>query len=261
MRTVTCMVRAGTTINVPPHSCVTAPAPPQIGRLREGALHADLRAWFFQPGDQLEQPVDGFVIDLVRGELLVEFQTGGFSKLRRKLPVLLQRHAVRLVAPVAVARYILKVDDTGELLSQRRSPRRGRVEEIFAELASIPALLKHPLFTLEVVLVELDETRVHHPRRAFRRHGWVVCGRALRKVLGRVLITSAEQAAALLPHPLPDPFTTAEVASVGGLPLRLARQMAYCMLALGVIERIGKRGNAHCYRRVAGTLHCGRTSG
>jgi hypothetical protein len=223
---------------------------PKIGLLREGALHAELRAWFQRPGDRREQPVDGFVVDLVRDDLLVEFQTGGFSALRRKLPVLLERHCVRVVTPVAVSRHIVKVDATGELLSRRRSPKRGRIEDIFAELASIPTLLNHPRFALEVVLVDIEELRVHRPGRAFRRHGWVVSGRALGKVLDRILINDADQATALLPHPLPDPFTTSDLATVGALPRRLAQQMAYCLLTLGSIERIGKRGNAHCYRRV-----------
>ena len=203
----------------------------------------------------MEVPVDGYVIDLVRsdrtnGELLVEFQTGGFSALRRKLPALLERHAVHLVTPVAVARHILKVDPSGELLSQRRSPKRGRVEDIFAELVSIPALLSHPRFTLEVVLVELEEIRVHGTARAFRRRGWVVTGRALRKVLERVAVSTEAHALALLPSGLPDTFTTAEIAASGALPRRLAQQMAYCLLALGCIERVSKRGNAHCYQRV-----------
>jgi len=223
---------------------------PKIGLLREGALHAELRAWFQRPGDRLEQPVDGFVVDLVRDDLLVEFQTGGFFALRRKLPVLLERHCVRVVTPAAVSRHIVKVDATGELLSRRRSPKRGRIEDIFAELASVPTLLNHPRFALEVVLVELEETRVHQPGRAFRRRGWVVSGRALGKVLDRFLINDAEQATALLPQPLPDPFTTSDLATVGALPRRLAQQMAYCLLALGSIERFGKRGNAHCYQRV-----------
>ena len=223
---------------------------PRIGLIREGALHAELRAWFQRPGDRLEQPVDGFIVDLVRDELLVEFQTGGFSALRRKLPVLLERHCVRVVTPVAVSRHIVKVDATGELLSRRRSPKRGRVEDIFAELTSIPTLLNHPRFALEVVLVDIEELRVHRPGRAFRRHGWVVSGRALGKVLDRILFNDAEQATALLPQPLPDPFKTSDLATVGALPRRLAQQMAYCLLALGSIERFGKRGNAHCYQRV-----------
>ena len=43
-----------------------------IGTLNEGALHAQLKEWYCRPGDRLEQSVSGFVIDLVRGDLLVD---------------------------------------------------------------------------------------------------------------------------------------------------------------------------------------------
>jgi len=56
----------------------------QIGTLNEGALHAQLKEWYRRPGDLLEQVAGGFVVDLVRGDLLVEIQTGGFAPLRRK---------------------------------------------------------------------------------------------------------------------------------------------------------------------------------
>ena len=54
-----------------------------IGTLNEGALHAQLKDWYRRPGDRIERVVDGFVVDLVRAELLVEIQTGGFAPLRR----------------------------------------------------------------------------------------------------------------------------------------------------------------------------------
>src|SRR6266702_5285947 len=63
-----------------------------IGTLNEGALHAQLKDWYRRRGDRVEQIVDGFVVDLVRGELLVEIQTGSFAPLRRKLEQLTQRH-------------------------------------------------------------------------------------------------------------------------------------------------------------------------
>ena len=71
-----------------------------IGTLNEGALHAQLKDWYSVDGDLFEHPVDGCVIDIVRGELLVEIQTGGFAPLRKKLDRLLGSHPVRLVAPI-----------------------------------------------------------------------------------------------------------------------------------------------------------------
>ena len=134
------------------HSVLEVPASrraetPAIGTLNEGALHAQLKDWYRGGGDRIEQLVDGFVVDLVRGNLLVEIQTGSFAPLRRKLDVLTERHRVRLVAPLPLVRRIIRVSDEGEVLSSRRSPRRGRVEDIFNLLVSIPPLLCHALQT------------------------------------------------------------------------------------------------------------------
>ena len=92
--------------------------------LNEGALHAQLKDWYRRPGDRIEQVVGGFVVDLVRGDLLVEIQTGSFAPLRRKLGVLTRQHRVRLVAPLPLVRTIIRLSDEGELLSARR--RRSR---------------------------------------------------------------------------------------------------------------------------------------
>ena len=97
-----------------------------IGTLNEGALHAQLKDWYRRRGDRIERVVDGFVVDLVRGDLLVEIQTGGFAPLRRKLELLTRQRRVRLVAPVPLVHTIIRLSDEGELLSARRTPRRGR---------------------------------------------------------------------------------------------------------------------------------------
>lgn len=220
---------------------------PVIGTLREGRLHADLKQWYAEPGDALELPVDGYVIDLVRGSLLVEFQTAGLAPLRRKLDRLLAAHDVRLVVPIALTRRIVRMSAEGEVLSSRRSPRRGRVEDVFARLVSLPALLAHPRFELELLLTHEDEYRRHEEGRAWRRHGWVVVGRSLVSVEQRVALASAADAVALLPC-LPEAFDTADLAAAAGCPRRLAQQIAYCLRALGVVEQTGKRGGAALYR-------------
>jgi hypothetical protein len=215
-----------------------------IGTLNEGALHAQLKEWYRQPDDRLEQRVGGYVVDLVRGETLVEFQTGGFAPLRRKLAALTAEHPVRLVAPIAVTRRIVRLDGGGVILSERRSPKRGRIEDVFGRLVSFPALLCDSRFELEVLLTHQDELRVFGRGRAFRRRGWTVTGRSLVGVDGSVLLATAADAAALLPAGLPDAFDTAELAEAAGIPRRLAQQMTYCLRAMGVLEAGGRRGRS-----------------
>ena len=59
-------------------------ARPLVGTLGEKPLHAALKRWYAEDADRIEEPVDGFVIDLVRNGLLIEIQTRGFSSMKHK---------------------------------------------------------------------------------------------------------------------------------------------------------------------------------
>jgi hypothetical protein len=221
--------------------------PHHIGTLNESPLHAALKAWYRQPGDRAEVEVDGFVIDLVRGELLIEIQTSGFSGIKDKLAALAARHPLRLVYPIPHEKWIVKHDDDGEQIGRRKSPKRGQVEDIFWELVSFPRLLARPAFSLEVLLTREDEIRRHHPGRAWRRRGWVTEERRLLDVVSRHRFETPESLAPLLPASLPAPFTTADLAAAIGRPRRLAQKMAYCVREMGIIEPAGKLGRAVLY--------------
>src|SRR5262245_10070876 len=126
---------------------------PGIGELREGALHRTLKQLYAAPGDAFEVRVDGYVIDLVRADgELVEIQTGGFSPLRGKLDALLDRHRIRIVHPIAAQRRIVRMDEDGEVLSTRPSPKKPGAVQIFEYLVSFPTLLTHPHLTIEIAL-------------------------------------------------------------------------------------------------------------
>ena len=97
-----------------------------IGVLREGPLHAAVKTLLAAPGDRLEVPVGRFVVDLVRADgELVEVQTGGFGALGNKLDALLDEYRIRVVHPVAAERRIVRVDEHGQVLAARRSPKRA----------------------------------------------------------------------------------------------------------------------------------------
>lgn len=221
-----------------------------IGTLREGPLHAALKAWVALPGDRFEVPVDGHVIDVVRGDHLIEIQTGGFAPLRRKLDVLLDRHSIRIVAPIPYRSRITKIDAAGEIVDERWSPKRGSRLSIFERLVSFPSLLDHPNLTLTVVGIHQRELRTHHPDRAWRRRGWVVEERHLDEVVDTIDLASPEDLLALLPA-LDDEFTTAQLATLAGISRRLAQQTVYCLRLSGLAEEVARSGNTRLYRLLA----------
>jgi hypothetical protein len=220
-----------------------------IGVLREGPLHRELKAMLAGPGDQFEVRVDGYVIDLVRADgELVEVQTGSFSPLRAKLDALLDRHRIRIVHPVPARRRIVRVDEHGEVLSERPSPKKPGAATIFEGLVSFPTLLSHPNLVIEVLLCREDHVRKPAPVRG-RRYLRDPGERRLTEVLERVELTGAADAAALIPS-FDAPFTTRELAKAMRVPLPLAQKTAACLRALEVLEPAGMRGRAPLHTRV-----------
>ena len=213
-----------------------------IGTLRERPLHASLKRWYALPGDRIEVAVNGFVIDLVRGDLLIEVQTRGFSSMRAKVAALLARgHRVRIVHPIAIDTWIVKVDDVGTLLSRRRSPRHGDPSDAFAELVE-----RRPPPGRSPARGRPRPDRVggaatSRPRRPVAPPGWTVLERRLVEVVATLPIRGVTDLAALLPPGLPEPFTTEDLALGLGRPRRIAQQMAYCLRRVDVLVAVGKR--------------------
>jgi hypothetical protein len=225
--------------------------PRTIGSLNETPFHAELKRRLAPPGSRFEVDVDGYVVDVVADDLLIEVQTRNVSGMRTKLAALLPSHRLRLVLPVAERKWIVRCFEDGSR-TRRRSPKRGRLEDVFRELVSIPDLLAHPNFEVEVALTEQEELRRHHPGKAWRRRGWVVVGRELVAVGERRRLVEPGDLLALLPPALPDPFGTADLAALGKLPRRTAQEAAYCLRALELITPVGKAGNAVLYRTAVG---------
>ncbi|MGD2252837.1 MAG: hypothetical protein PVF70_07985 [Anaerolineales bacterium] len=224
--------------------------PRTIGTLNEQSLHADLKAWYAEPGDQFEVAIEGFVVDIVRGDRLVEIQTRNFSAIRHKLAKLLQSHDVRLVHPMTSHKWILKLPTEQDHASRRRkSPKRCGFVHVFDELVSIPRLITHPGFSIELVLIHEEEIRRSDGGRSWRRRGWSTCGRRLLKVTSWCLLETPADLMVLLPVGLDEPFTTSDLARATQKPLRLAQRMAYCLREVGSLIVVGKHGNAFLYAR------------
>ena len=223
-----------------------------INTYREGALHQALKAWYARSGDRLEADVDDCVIDLVRGDLLVEFQTGSFAALKPKLARLLPAYQVRIVHPVPAERWIVKLDAAGQsMVSRRRSPLRGHVTHLFRHLIYLSDFMTHPGLSYEVLLVRDEEIRRDDGRGSWRRKGWSIQDRRLLEVLDSVRLESPADFRGLLPAGLPQPFTTVDLAS--GLKQRraIAQKMAYCLRHMAIIEIVDRQRDGYCYRIVA----------
>lgn len=221
---------------------------PGINLSNEGTLHANIKEWYSLPGDRFEEKVDGYIVDLVREGpgnelLLIEIQTGNFPAIRRKLQVLLQSRKVRVVYPVAQEKFIVKLDGSGRAASIRKSPKTGHVLELFNELVRMPDIINHENFSLEVLMVKVEETRCADGKGSWRRRGVSIKDRRLLEVFERHQFNTSADFITFLPGNLPCPFSNKNLAHSMGQSIHMARKVSYCLKKMGLIRQVGKKGN------------------
>jgi hypothetical protein len=219
-----------------------------IGILGEKSLHAQLKEWYSQSGDRIEEVIDGFHIDIIRNKLLIEIQTQNFSAIKRKLKALLEKFPVRLVHPIAREKWIVRLGKNGITeLSRRKSPKKRNIFHLFEELVSVPSLIKNKNFSLEVLLILEEEMRRDDGLGSWRRKGLSIADHRLVEVVNSHIFKNPSDFLTLLPPALPDPFSTQELAEGTNQPRWLAQKMAYCLRKMGAIEKVGKKGNSVLY--------------
>jgi len=227
----------------------TRPKPDRrIATMGEKSLHAALKKWYSKRGDRLEQHVDGFLIDVRRGKLLIEIQTRNFYSIRRKLRTLVADHPVRLVHPLSADKWIVRVKKDGcTTIGRRKSPKHEGVFHLFEELVSFPDLIEDQNFSLEVLFVQEEEIRCDDGKGSRWRQGWSIRDRKLVGVKESRVFNEVADFQALLPPTLPDPFSTRDLSRAVNTPRWLAQKMAFCLRRMGAVEQVGKERNALLY--------------
>jgi hypothetical protein len=221
-----------------------------INLYSERSLHAQLKVRLASPGDRLEARVGGKVVDLLRasGEI-VEVQTGNFGKISDKLLGLAaEGRKVRLVHPIAVEREIRRLDPkTEELVSTRRSPKRGDLYSVFDELVNAPELIASRNLTLELILVRIAEVKVRDGSGSWRRKGDRIVDRELVELISSRSFRTKSQWFALIPKSLPPPWSSPLLGEALGIGADRARKLLYCFCRAGLVVEKGKSGRAKLY--------------
>jgi len=211
--------------------------------MTEFSLHSEIKDWYMISGDEPEVRVEDFVIDIVRGRLLIEIQTQNFSAIKRKLTKLLLNNQVRLVYPIAKLKWITHLSRSGQQASRRKSPKKGSLTDLFYELVHTPGLVKDRNFSLEVLLIEEEELRCNDGRGSWRRMGASIEDRKLLNVFDRIVFEDNRDFLWFLPKELDECFTNRVLASKMGISVNLAQKITYCLGKMGTISIAGKKSN------------------
>ena len=218
----------------------------------ETSLHRQLKEHYAADSSQLEVALKGYRIDATRDGALIEIQHGSLAAIRDKIADLLESHRVIVVKPIVVLKQLVKLDKrAGKVLERRKSPKRGKLLDVFDELVYFTRVFPHPRLALEVALVEVEELRYpgHGRRRRRRKNDFQVEDQRLTQIVETHRFRTLTDLRKLLPRGLPSKFHTGHLAEQLQIERSIAQRMAYCMRETGAIYSVGKQGNAMLYSR------------
>lgn len=115
--------------------------------------------------------------------------------------------------------------------------------DIFDELMRIPDLINDDNFTMEVLIIEVEEIRCDDGEGSWRRKGISIKDRRLINVVDRILFTRREDFFRFVPTDLDMPFSNKTFASQTGISIYQARRITYTLKHMGAIAEVGKNGN------------------
>jgi hypothetical protein len=218
--------------------------------MNECSLHSEIKKAYSLPGDQFEVKLGNYIVDILRGNLVIEVQTKNFSVLKEKLQVLKENHRVRLVYPLPEKKWITHITKDHRVLNTRKSLKKGRLTDLFRELVMIPDIIREENFSLEVLLIDEEEVRCDDGKGSWRRRGVSIKDRKLLKVKDRILFQTKADYLKILPESLNEDFTNRELAKLAKISVRNARQITYCLKKGGVIGLAGKKGRELVFQKV-----------
>ncbi len=217
----------------------------------EFSLHRQLKSIYAADDAQQEAVLGKYRIDVMEGSRLIEIQHGSLAAIRDKVRHLTKSHWMQVVKPLVASKMIVRQDQRdGVEITRRRSPKRGKLLDLFDELVYFTRVFPHPNLEIEVPIVDIEEFRYpgHGRRRRRREKDFQIADQRLVSIQETYRFRTARDLLHVVEGPLPRNFHTGHLAELADVPRWTAQRVAYCWREMGAIEIVGKQGNAILYR-------------
>lgn len=190
--------------------------------LNESSLHNTLKIFYsIQRKGKTEVKKDGFIFDIIdQDNQIIEIQTQNLSKMQKKIEYAIDKKLkFKLVYPLVISRKIHIENEVTHECSQRKSPVKGSIYDIFKELTKIYPYLLMENFSLDVVFVDIIEQRIlgnqaiqsKNKRRRYKKN-WNKINKRLDKLLEIKTFKKKEDYLNLLPKDLALEFSSKDLA-------------------------------------------------
>ena len=102
----------------------------------------------------------------------------------------------------------------------------------------------------DVLLIDEEEIRCRDGKGSWRRRGVSIKDRRLLKINASTLFNTEHDFLQFLPPDLSEPFTNRRFANQGGIPIRLAQKITYCLEKMQAIQCIGRARRARLFETI-----------
>lgn len=222
-----------------------------IGTLGEKTLHAVLKYYYQSDESFHEQKIGRYYADIATPAGVIEIQTRGFDRLRKKLEAFLAVGEVTVVYPVPAIKYLVWINhETGEMSKPHKSPKRGNIYAALNELPYLGELLLHPGLSFRVLLLDITEYRTLNGWSKDKKKGSTRFERIPEAISHEYCLSGLFDFQALVPQSLPAAFCAKDFQRAAGLSPRQTSFGLSMLIKLGLLVRTGKKGNAYIYERI-----------
>ena len=214
-----------------------------IGTLNEKTIHNTLKTYYSVEISH-EAKIGDFYADAAGENGIVEVQTANFLKLNKKLSKMLRACHVTVVYPYEKIVHNFSISEhTGEIISSSKKTNNS-YSKFFLELYRIKAFLTNPNLTICIAELEINKKTYYRDNRRIRYKG-IPREKIPVQYIREIRLDGKEDYMQFIPVGLPEQFTKKDLGKLCKAtdPSIMLEILEY----VGVVKRVGKRGNAILY--------------
>lgn len=235
-----------------------------IGTLAEKGIHAVLK-YYYVPNEVNHEirisengSNSGYIADAILDGEIYEIQSKAFHLLRGKLDEFLKEHDVTIIYPIAVSKMLhYIVPETGEVISSRKSSKKGSLYELIPELYKIKKYLTNERLHIIATFINSEEYLFWDGRGKSKTTKATKIDRIPTEILGEFRINNINDYLNFLPgfkngkrqkdcH-IPELFTTKDIEELSGFHKSYAQILLNILCELKLINKQGKLGRYFAY--------------
>ncbi len=224
-----------------------------IGTYKEKRLHQILKKFIEDDEACHEIPIGVYVADILRGNEIIEVQTGSFYPMKEKLRYYLEetQFSVNIVRPLPYIKWCLWIDpESGEIKSRKRSPKKTLPRDVMRDWLYLCDFLGNERLKITYLLLEEEEYRFlcgwsTDKKKGSKRFQMMPIG-----LIDEKIYSAADDYLEFFPDTLVRTFTASEYMKASGIRSYGGYAALKILCHLGFIEKSEeKRGRSFLYMR------------